>query len=435
MCRFRPQRHQFRESIALECLKASGTSPAACLFGDPRPADPGVCLATGGWSSARTCCPPTALSCPGPGFSLLDLEGRPLLSRPAEELGLRPEGGFGLAGRLLGDLDRDGVPDLAIAAPLADPDGVEDAGSVLILSGASGEPLGRLDGRAPGGRFGTSLAVSGGRLRIGAPGAGDRVEGGVFFYSADGREPLGALEGPAPGSAFGSTLLEEPGGDGAGSGRLLVGAPGWYPETERPGRVLVLSEDGKPVAELQSEAIGDGFGLSLAWTADLDGDGRHDVAVGAPYAGSDRAKESGRVLLYSSSGKLLRVLNGTTEGGHFGASLSSGGDVDEDGRPDLLIGAPHALAGESLPAGNAVLCSADGARIAQLDGESEGDLFGEQVLAPGDLDGDGLSDLLIGAPGARFDDAVGTSSLFLGRPPEAPGPSGWRGLLGRWQGD
>ncbi|PYQ01531.1 MAG: hypothetical protein DMF82_19040, partial [Acidobacteria bacterium] len=73
-----------------------------------------------------------------------------------------------------------------------------------------------------------------------------------------------------------------------------------------------------------------------------------------------------------------------------------------------------------LATGSALLCSAEGAPLARLDGEAEGDLFGEQVLAPGDLDGDGFTDLLVGAPGNHLDDVTGTSSLFLGRPPDKP---------------
>ncbi|PYQ22601.1 MAG: hypothetical protein DMF81_11625, partial [Acidobacteria bacterium] len=433
-----PPPMKFHEVLPMQCLR-SGLSTlksgggagalAACLFVDERPRKPGACVeATGGASlsagllTGQICCSPKALSCPGPGFSVLDLAGRPLVKRFAEELGLSEADGFGRIGRFLPDIDGDGIADLVVGAPLADPEGREDAGSVFLLSGATGELIRRLDGFAPGDHFGNALAVTGDRLFVGAPlsDAREGDEGSVIAFSLGG-EPLDRFFGEEPGGAFGSVLQEAPVDEREAEPRLLVSAPGRYPDPRGPGRVLVLSSRGERLAEMRGDQVGDGFGLAASWTADVDGDGRPDVWIGAPLANSEGGREAGRVLLYSANGEPLRALDGARPAGHFGAVLATG-DADGDGRPDLVVGAPEAWDGESNEAGRIVVFTAEGRPLSIRAGEAAADLFGTQVLLPGDLDGDGLCDLLVGAPGATSEEGVGTSTLFrsVAPPPQEP---------------
>lgn len=82
----------------------------------------------------------------------------------------------------------------------------------------------------------------------------------------------------------------------------------------------------------------------------------------------------------------------------LGTSVSGAGDVDGDGFADLIIGAPDASHGVGIH-GSAYICSgATGALIWQFDGSSAGSSFGDSVSGAGDVDGDGLTDVIVGAP-------------------------------------
>ncbi|MCC6749893.1 MAG: VCBS repeat-containing protein [Deltaproteobacteria bacterium] len=146
------------------------------------------------------------------------------------------------------------------------------------------------------------------------------------------------------------------------------------------------------------------LGTSAA-VLDLDGDGHLDLVVGAPS--SSEGARAGAVLIYrgSASGfgstpaaKLL----GETEGDSFGARVAAVGDVDGDGKPELAVSALHATG--RMPLSGAVYVYRGGqlppTRLAKLSGEVALDRFGSSV-AGGDLDGDGRSELVVAAPLAR----------------------------------
>lgn len=166
---------------------------------------------------------------------------------------------------------------------------------------------------------------------------------------------------------------------------------------------------------------GDQFGAALANLGDLNADGLPELAAGSPYddeAGSDRGAV--RVLFLDTTGqvqnrvKLTQGLNGFTgslqDNDHFGSAVAAIGDLDGDGIPDMAVGAPgDDDNGSNRGAVWIVFLNADGSvhyqqKISDLSGGlapglKDNDQFGEAVASAGDLNGDGIPDLVVGSSG------------------------------------
>jgi cysteine-rich repeat protein len=179
-----------------------------------------------------------------------------------------------------------------------------------------------------------------------------------------------------------------------------------------------LSGPGDPGGTL---APGDGFGFGLAGLGDLDGNGVPDMAVGAPgddSAGVDRGAVW--ILWLNPDGTVAtkrRIATGqsgfaglTKAGDSFGVALSSLGDLDGDGVLDLAVGARNDRTLEANDGSVWILFLNPDAsvkshqKISPLEGRFDGgidfsDRFGGAVTALGDIDGDGVMDLGVGAIG------------------------------------
>jgi len=165
-----------------------------------------------------------------------------------------------------------------------------------------------------------------------------------------------------------------------------------------------------------------GFGV-VAPAGDIDGDGLDDLLVGAPLDDS-AGTDSGLVLVLSGDdAHVLLTLHGAAPNEMCGAALAGVGDQDGDGVPDVLVGAP----GRFGMVGHArVHSGATGAVLRALSGTQSADRFGAAVAAAGDLDDDGTGDFLVGAPGMA---GAGTSGAPLSEAGAAFAVSGSTGSV------
>ncbi len=343
--------------------------------------------------------------------------------------------GFGTALASPGDLTGDGVDDLVVGSifafdSLGQP--VEGgSGLVYVFSGADGglvrdfPPSGGVTG-ANADQFGYSLAVLGdlnndgfAEILVGAPVAGEADSGEVFLFSGGDGALLRTFTGQAAGDRFGHAVIAVQTDGGPG---VLIGAPGNDAAGEDAGRAYLFAiEDGALVLTLTGEAAGDRFGTALAQVeSGLDG---HVFLVGAPghdyFFGDDvdTFEEGGRIYRFASDGTLSEP--GGAIWGQAGARLGEAiipvGDVNGDGRGDVALIAPDAD-----PAERVLINTVGGAGgvggIAIVPGASGLDL-GSVVCGIGDIDGDGVADVLGAAPGeggvGGSGGAVAASSFLL----------------------
>jgi hypothetical protein len=299
------------------------------------------------------------------------------------------------------------------------------------------------------GRFGASIAGMGdldgdgtADFLVGAPGeqVGSSAKAGrAYLFSGENGGAIYTLTAPDPvaDGYFGTAVATLDAVTGDGIPEIAIGAIG----PNRKGRVYLFNgREGTLLRTLKSPSPTPGglFGRTVAGTGDLNGDDIPDLAVGAIGDGEDR------VYLFSgASGDLLYTLRSPTDGhDHFG-QVASVGDVDGDDVPDLLIGASTTTVGDRSTAGRAYLYSGqNGKRIHTLTPpSSKVGHFGYLTAAGGDINGDDISEAIVGAAGnsgaaGRIYVYNGTDGTVLRtlRPP-SPTADGYRGYSALSVGD
>lgn len=311
-----------------------------------------------------------------------------------------------------GDFNADGFADLAIGVPFENVNDRAGAGAVQVLYGSA-----------------SGLSASGSQLWTqDSAGITDDAEVQDFFGAA-------LVTGQFNDDAYWDLAIGIPFEDldqiaDAGAVHVLYGSASGL--RSFAGQLWTQNA----LNNLEISELNDQFGLSLA-AGDFNGDGRDDLAIGAPFEDFPEAADTGAVhviyagaiMLTASGNQLFRqgesdILDFPSNNDLFGFTLAAG-DFDGDGGDDLAVGVPFEDLGASRPSAGAVhIIYSAGSRLDDFRNQfwtqnSPGvpekaealDEFGF-ALGAGDINRDGIDDLVIGAPGESVGPIVGAGAII-----------------------
>jgi len=320
---------------------------------------------------------------------------------------------FGMSVATAGDVNGDGYADVVVGAPRYS-NGQYSEGRVFVFlgsaSGLAAAPAWAVEGGVEAVSLGTVVAPAG---DVNGDGFADLLALGDAYDST--YLYLGSASGPGSlpawtagtGARFDSIATAgDVNGDGFSDvicGLGLYGV-GWH------GRVWVYfgspsGPSASPDWTVDGDQVDSGFGWSVATAGDVNGDGFSDVIVGA-YDYDNGQQNEGRASLFlgSVSGPMAPAVwtaESDQADAHFGLTLATAGDVNGDGFSDIVVAAPDHDNGQ-LDEGRAYifLGSASGLSVSPA-WTAEGDQiyadFGRSMATAGDVNGDGYSDVIVGA--------------------------------------
>jgi hypothetical protein len=388
------------------------------------------------------------------------------------------EAGFSVSGA--GDVNGDGYDDVIIGAILADNNGRSNSGSAYVVYGAASQGTldlstltpargFRIDGGAASDTAGLSVSDAGdvngdGRddVIIGAQADNNgRLDSGsayvVYGAANESALDLGALppargfrlDGATAGETAGRSVSTAGDVNGDGYGDVMIGAS----RADNNGRsdsgsaYVVYGKASPSTLDLAALTTTGGFRLDGAVTGDLagevagagdvNGDGFDDVMLGAPEADPYSRSNAGSVyVIYGAASQTAPTLvdgpapgrgfrlDGAAFGDFLGQGLSAAGDVNSDGRDDLIVGAyaadpngknaagsAYVIYGASTLATRDLLSDLSATAGFRLDGSVGNSSTGLSVAGAGDVDGDGRDEVVVGGPGAGVNDFIISTGL------------------------
>lgn len=386
-----------------------------------------------------------------------------------------------IIGSMTGDVTGDGFADIFVGAD-TDSRANGYAGSTYLYKGGATLDVTfdtLITGRAPDGTFGASVAKVGDidrdgyvDLLVGAPRVDrdpsvDDDTGAAYLYwggAAPSSVPALTMRGEADGGLFGMSVAGI--GDINGDGYPDIAVSGYQTSvtaecgggTQRlaiVGRVyvffggprdqmdnladVVLTGETTEIRDDRSSACrsGDEFGLGVAGAGDVNGDGYDDLVVGARGYDAGSNQDAGRAYVFLGGPWFVGVgaeraevvLTGGEADDRFGAAVTGPGDTDGDGFADVIVGAHLADVGPSADTGSVSWYFGWSIGVSptslQIDGAVTGDSFGASLAPAGDINGDGFADVIVGAylVGPEPNDN-GAVSYYLGNAARAEMPAG-----------
>ena len=332
-----------------------------------------------------------------------------------------------------GDVNGDGFDDLIVGSHLGD-DGGSGAGEAYVVFGDDG-----LIGDPTRGRRVLDLSdlTSDKGIVIRGEVAGDNLG-----YSVSG---AGDVNGDGFADLIVAAHKASPSGEKSGQAYLVFGS----------SRAFELDEDGRQVLDLSEMSAGQGVEIlgdapfdRLGWSAsaagDINNDGYDDIVIGAQH-GDDGGVNAGEAYviyggLHFAAGDapVISLESLAPEAGFVvqtpgaGNSLAGGGDFNDDGVADFIIGGVAGEPGGGAPGGSYVIFGGntslgaiqDGRQVfdpSMIDasegffirGETSSDSPGESVASLGDVNGDGIDDILMGAPNARVEGGQSSGEAYV----------------------
>ena len=326
-------------------------------------------------------------------------------------------GFFGFSVAAVGDLNHDGVPDVLVGVPHHsnfDADHI-NAGEAFVFSGADHSILFTLNdpNEEEGNRFGYAVAGLGdvngdgvSDLLIGVPkeNASDALPdvGTAYIFSGANGSLIRSLNPPTQvlSGRFGSAVANAGDVDHDGVNDIIIGAPGAsraYVFSGKTGALIfTIASPAAPNAEKLPS-----FGYAVAGGQDVDGDGTPDFVIGAP---NQNGLQGAAYVFKGSNGTLLLTLRGPRQKfAKFGTSVALSADVTGDGRPDILVGAPDATVNGLQNAGEVLVYKGNNGRLFRTltsqdtDGPQAAAGFGFAVTTA-DFNGDGVPEIVVGVP-------------------------------------
>jgi photosystem II stability/assembly factor-like uncharacterized protein len=332
---------------------------------------------------------------------------------------------YGVSVSTAGDPDGDGYSDIIVGSSDFD-NGQTNEGVAYVyrgsVSGIISTPYWTYESNQANSRFGASVSTAG---DVNGDGYSDVVAGSPDYFLSAGRAllflgsgsgisltPDWTYETPNLGEQIGYSVSTAGDVNGDGYADVIVGSPNYSNGEINEGRALVFQGSAMGLSAApnwtnEGNQISDNYGNSVFTAGDINGDGFSDVIVGAKLYDNGEADEGTAFVYCGSSSGLSATSNWTSASGqtgsYFGYSVASAGDVNGDGYSDVILGAPSYDNGETDEGKFfAFYGSSSGLSVtpdySAIEGNQTGAQLGLCVSTAGDVNGDGYSDVLIGVP-------------------------------------